>query len=164
LQSRKELPSPFECCVWQAVPFVQHEVPAQQLVPQATVAPGQAQVPPVQAFPFGHAVPQAPQFRVLVFVFTQEPEQSDSPAAQHVPLAHTEAPHDVPQVPQLAGSIETSTHPEAPQSFGKAVPAQVQAPDAQVDRDFWASQDAPQVPQWAGSSWRFTQGGFPPQL
>ena len=48
----------------------------------------------MQISPAAQAIPQDPQFDVLVFVFTQTPEQHVSPAAQAFP-----------QVPQLASSV-----------------------------------------------------------
>jgi hypothetical protein len=165
VQSYQEAPSPFECFVWQTVPFAQHEVPSQQRLPQATgVAPGQAHAPAVQTFVPGHGVSQAPQFAVLVCVFTHAPEQLVSPAAQHRRFWQlgVEPLHEFPQAPQLEGSNWGSTQP-APQSSGKAVPVQAQAPEAQVEWSFCAAQDAPQVPQFAGSRKVFTQRGFPPQ-
>jgi hypothetical protein len=177
LQSKKELPSPFECFVWQVVPFEQHKAPSQQRLPQATgVAPGQAHAPDAQTFGPEHAFPHVPQFALLVCVFAQAPaqfvsaapQQMLSPAAATASFAHfgVGLMHAVPQVPQLAGSIERSAQLAPPQSVEDAVPAQVQLPLEQVDPGFAVAQDVPQVPQFAGSMRVFTQSGLPlpPQL
>ena len=50
--------------------------------------------------------------------------------------------------------------PGEPQSVGHAPGTQTQWAPEQVE---WFRQAFPQVPQWPGSTWRFTQGGLPPQ-
>jgi hypothetical protein len=72
------------------------------------------QAPPVQTCPCAQAVPQAPQFWLLVLRSTQLVPQRVAPPLH--PLPQTPAEHAVPplhawpQVPQLAPSVCRLTH------------------------------------------------------
>jgi hypothetical protein len=69
----------------------------------------------------------------------------------------------LPQPPQFAASLDLFTQtgaPAVPQSSGHWPEVHAQAPAEQVE---WFVHGWPQLPQLAPSSWRFTQGGLPPQ-
>lgn len=67
----------------------------------------------------GQTLPQAPQLLTLLPVFTQAPPHSASgevqPDAHTPPLQTMPVSHTVPQVPQLNGSLFTSTQPSGSQ-------------------------------------------------
>ena len=108
---------------------VGHIVPKPQLpvpqgcamaVPQATVPTGgaevqvrtHAQVPAWQVCGDVHARPQVPQLLLSVAVVTQRPAQSVWPVGhtQRPPEQVVPAGQRLPQVPQLAASVETLMH------------------------------------------------------
>jgi RNA polymerase subunit RPABC4/transcription elongation factor Spt4 len=88
-------------------------------------------IPLVHICPVAHARPHAPQWAVLVLVFTQAPLHTVWPAGHaHVPPEH-DCPlaHTTPQPPQLFTSVVTLMH-DAPQS---ACPeGHTQVPDEHV--------------------------------
>jgi hypothetical protein len=125
--------------------------------PEHCVSPaGHAHVPLVHAPPPGHAVPQAPQLRLLFWRFTHAfPHCVSPPAVLHVPV-HTPAVQSVPawhrfrQPPQLFGSLCVSV---------QVVPQSVSAPQvhAAFTHDAPDGHDLLHPPQFAGSSWMSTQ-------
>lgn len=99
-----------------------------------------------------------------------EPLQLVCPLGQHLPLEHTPAPHEMPQLPQLAlvliGVSQPSASPEVVEQSAKPdvhdVCGITQAPllhwtDAPCLTLGRAAQACPQVPQLAGSDLVSTQ-------
>ncbi len=125
--------------------------------PAHCVSPaGHAHVPFVHAPPPGHAVPQAPQLRLLFWRFTQAfPHCVSPPAVLHVPV-QTPAVQSVPawqrfrHAPQLFGSFCVSV---------QVVPQSDSAPQVQAafTHDAPAGHDLLHPPQFAGSSSMSTQ-------
>jgi hypothetical protein len=127
----------------------------------------------------GHWVPQAPQFAVLVLVFTSQPfiamlSQFAVPAGQtteqapdwHRAVAPPPAVQALPQVMQLAVSVaRLASQPLAGSRSQSPKPAlQLATPQVAIEQlavPLAAVHRRPQAPQFAASDWGFTQA--PPQ-
>ena len=99
-------------CVPQAPQFALSVIVSTHCSPQSVVPPGQTHWLFTQSRPAGQAVPQAPQWRRLFVVSTHARSQfvSVPQSGAHAPVRQTSgAGHDVPHVPQFAGSAVTST-------------------------------------------------------
>jgi hypothetical protein len=95
---------------------------------------GHVQVPPMQLAPEGHGLPHPPQLRLLVIVSTHDEPHcvSDAQPAVQLPALQTRPGSQMcPQVPQLEGSDDFSTH----------TPLQSLVPLGQMQ--LFAAQDAP---------------------
>jgi hypothetical protein len=90
--------------------FVLLDCVSTQFPPHAIWPEGQAQLPPVQVDPTGHAWPHDPQFATLEVVSTHAPAEHciwpvGQPDDEHAPLAQTWVPVQAfPHIPQLLAS------------------------------------------------------------
>jgi len=111
------------------------------------------QVPLSQTWPLPHAMPQAPQLRLLVAVYVQLPLHTLAPAGQvHALFTHVAPCAQVfPQDPQALVSVCVLRH--------VAPHAVVPGPQAHTpaEQTCPVSHGLPQPPQFRVSVWRFVQ-------